>query len=350
MLNSPLEITKPLARSTQNNLVLGYDIVMLILIVINLLSLGINALLMGNVGGTLAHWVGQDQWLIHFRQYWHPIIHLVDDWFTVFLVTELVTRWLLAIVVQRYHRWFFFPFIHWYEVLGCIPAFRALRLLRAVAIGYRLYRMGYHILPLSWIKQGKFYYQLILEEFSDRIVINVIDGIERELRQSHTHGQIVHDLIDRHRDHIAAALGEMLQASLAPVLAARTEQIRDEVGQAVYRALADIPELHRLLRLMPVVGGQLEQHIQLIGRRIGDNLTAELIKPFTAAPYDGHTVNPTLATIANHVSDVDIDLPALELLVESLVFEGLEALRNQVAVQQWKQQFEEQASDQSTSH
>lgn len=340
MFTSPPIITKPLERSTQNKLILGYDIVMLLLIILNLLSLGINALLMGNVGETLAHWVGQDQWLTHFRQHWHPTINVVDDWFTIFLVVELVMRWLLAIVVQRYHRWFFFPFVHWYEVLGCIPAFRALRLLRAVAIGYRLYRMGYHVLPPSWIEQGKFYYQLILEEISDRIVINVIDGVERELRQSNTHHHLIHDLIDRHRAQIADAVGEMLQTSLAPVLAARTDQIRYEVGEAVHRALADVPELHRILRLMPVVGSQLEQQLQLIGRRIGDNLTAELIKPFTAKPHAGETVNPMLGTIADHIGDVEVDLPALEALVESLVFEGLEVLRKQVAVQQWKQQLE----------
>lgn len=340
MLNAPPTLNKPLERSTQNKLILGYDIVMLLLIVLNLLSLGINALLMGNVGASLAHWVGQDQWLTHFQQYWSPVIRVVDDWFTVFLVVELVIRWLLAIVVQRYHRWFFFPFVHWYEVLGCIPAFRALRLLRAVAIGYRLYRMGYHVLPPAWIKQGQFYYQLILEEISDRIVINVLDGVERELRHSQTHHHLMHDLLNRHRDQIAAAVGEVLQASLAPVLASRTEQIQHEVGEAVHRALADVPELHRLLRLMPVVGAQLEQQLQLIGKRIGDNLTAELIKPFTAAPPIGQTVNPTLATIADHISDVEIELPALEALVESLVFEGLSTLKQQVAVQQWKQQLE----------
>lgn len=340
MLTSPPTLNKPLERSTQNKLILGYDIVMLILIVLNLLSLGINALLMGNVGETLAHWIGQDQWLMHFRQDWHPIITRVDDWFTIFLVAELVIRWLLAVVVQRYHRWFFFPFIHWYEVLGCIPAFRALRLLRAVAIGYRLYRMGYHILPPSWIEQGKFYYQLILEEISDRIVINVIDGVEQELRQSQTHHHLIHNLIDRHRAQIADAVGEVLQASLAPVLAARAEQIQYEVGEAVHRALADVPELHRLLRLMPVVGAQLEQQLQLIGRRIGDNLTAELIRPFAAPPAHGERVNPVLGQIADHVSDVELDLPALEALIESLVFEGLEVLRQQVSVQQWKQQLE----------
>jgi hypothetical protein len=104
--------------------------------------------------------------------------------------------------------------------------------------------------------------------------------------------------------------------------------------------LADVPELHRLLRLMPVVGAQLEQQLQLIGRRIGDNLTAELIKPFTAPPAHGERVNPVLGQIADHVSDVELDLPALEALIESLVFEGLEVLRQQVSVQQWKQQLE----------
>lgn len=329
--------TPPQVKShQQSRFGMAYDIIVMLLIVINLLMLAIDAVLFSRVGLSIAEFFGQAGLIMRYRVSVHPIVETIDDWFTVFLIVELAIRWLWAITRQHYHRWFFFPFVHWYEVLGCLPTFRALRLLRAVSLGYRLHQMGYTVLPQSWIKLGRFYYQLVLEEISDRIILNVLDGIENELRQSTTHGELIRDLVERHRPQLVAATGEILQAGLAPVLAERTDFLREQVGQAVHRALADIPELHQLLRLIPVVGSRIEQQVQSIGKRIGDNLTAELIKPFSDPPTQGQTINPMLHAIAEHVGDLPLQTAAVEALVESLVFESLATIRQQVAVQQWK--------------
>ena len=323
---------------TPSRLGMAYDVLMLLLIVVNLLLLGIDAMLMGVVGTGLANVFAQEPALAVYRAYGHHDVDFIDDWFTVFLVVELLVRWMWAIIHSHYYRWFFFPFIHWYEVLGCIPAFRALRLLRAVALGYRLHQMGYTILPPSWIRLGRFYYDVVLEEISDRIIVNVIDGIERELRQSTTHGALIRDMVERHRTHIVDAVSELLQHGLAPALQERQDLLRHAVGEAAQRALVDVPELNSLLRLMPIVGTRIEQQIQAIGRRIGDNLTEQLLAPFTAEPSAGQPANPTLTAIAEHIGYIPLESPAMEALIESLVFDSLEAVRKQVAVQQWKLQ------------
>lgn len=334
--STPSSTPPEIQHHQQSRLGMLYDIGIMILIVINLLMLAIDAILLSRVGLSMAEFLGQGGLLMRYRVSIHPIFEGVDDWITVFLIVELAARWLWAISRQHYHRWFFFPFVHWYEVLGCLPTFRALRLLRAVVLGYRLHKMGYTVLPQSWIKLGHFYYQLVLEEISDRIILNVIDGIENELRKSTTHGELIRDLVERHRPQLVAATGEILQAGLAPVLAERTDFLREQVGQAVHRALADIPELHQLLRLIPVVGSRIELQVQSIGKRIGDNLTAELIKPFSDDAARGQTANPMLQAIAEHVGEIPLQTEAVEALVESLVFESLATIRQQVAVQQWK--------------
>lgn len=316
---------------------LVYDIFMLALLVANLLSLGVDALLMGNVGEFLAHQAQEDAWLLHYRQAIHPVVLITDQWFTLILIAELSLRWLFSIISKRYHKWWWFPFIHWYEVLGCIPTFRALRLLRAVAIGYRLHQLGYTVVPQSWIKQGHFYYKVLLEEISDRIVVNVISGIEDELKSSDSHHHLIHDLVNRHRDQFNAALRETLQAGVAPILAKQSQDLQQHIGDAVERALSDLPELHRLLRLLPLVGGQIEQQVLLIGRRIGENLTAELTAPFAAMADTNELSNPALGLVADHLSEIPLDGQALENFVASVVFESLATIKTQVAVKQWQQ-------------
>lgn len=318
-----------------------YDVFILVIIILGLLLVGIDALLMSGVGETLASWINLLGSLQQYRDHWHAPVLVVEDWITVFLIAELLIRWLIAIVQQHYHRWFIFPFVHWYEVLGCFPAFRAFRLLRAVAIARKLHQMGYQVIPPRLLRFAQFYYNVILEEISDRIVLNVIDGVERELKSSTTHGHLIRDLIDQHREQIQAATAELLQSGLAPALAQHQHQIQQGVGTAVQRAIAKTTELQQLLRLMPVIGGKIEQQVQSIGRQLAENIAYELAQPFSQAATSPQLANPTLTQIADQVAAMPIDTPKLEVLVESLVYESLEMLRKQVAVQQWKQQVDD---------
>lgn len=56
--------------------------------------------------------------------------------------------------------------------------------------------------------------------------------------------------------------------------------IAENVGDIVNRAIEDTPELTQLLRLIPIVGSRIEQQIQSIGQRLGENITLGLIEPF----------------------------------------------------------------------
>lgn len=334
---------KPPSRAQR--LFLVYDIGMFLLIALNLLTILVDHLLFTNIGAFLANHIGQGQWLLNYREHIHPVIREADEWFTVFLIAELGMRWLVAIIFKQHQRWFFFPFVHWYEVLGCIPALRPLRLLRAVMIGYRLYQLGYFVIPKSWIKKGVFYYEVVLEELSDRIVVSIIDGVEKELSSSDSHGVLVKNLIDHHRIMLVQAMEEVLQQNLAPALAQQRNDICKGVGQIVNRAISDTPELHNILRLFPVVGSLLEQQIQGIGQRLGENITAGLIDSFSADNPPGENANSAIQTTANYIGDINLESPALEKLVESLVFESLEAIRQQVKVQQWKKKLDDEDTE-----
>ncbi len=88
-------------------------------------------------------------------------------------------RWAVAIARGTYHRWFFYPFVHWYDLLGCIPvgSFRWLRILRVVSLMFRLQKMGVVDFRDTYIGRSVIkYYRILVEEVSDRVVINVLEG------------------------------------------------------------------------------------------------------------------------------------------------------------------------------
>lgn len=329
--------TIPLAAAPQTRawrVFLVYDIVMMGLILINLLIIALDLLFFTQIGYSIANFVGQADWVAYYQTTLHPLVKHIDEWFTLYLVSELALRWLVAIIFKHHHRWFFFPFIHWYEVLACIPTFRALRLLRTFVIGYRLYQLGYKIMPDSWLKTGLFYYQVVMEEITDRVVLTVLDGVERELK-THSSSALVKQLIEQHRPLLNDAIAETLQHSLAQALKEQQQGMMDGVGDIVSKAIADTPELHNILRLFPVVGNRLEQQIQSIGQRLGENITAGLIEPFIQSAQT-ELANPALQIAADYVGNIDINQPALNKLVDSILFESLNTVRAQVRIQHWK--------------
>ncbi len=324
-------------------LFLVYDIFMMAIIIINLFCLCANALLLSNFGAWFFDLVQMPQILAFYKSDLYPWVVKTESWFITFLIVELAVRWLIAIIHKHHQRWFFFPFIHWYEVLAIIPYLRFLRLIRAGIIAYRLHELGYKVIPYAWVKRGYFYYNVVMEELSDRVVITVIDSVKKELDTSSTHKKIIHDLVNHHREMFATTLAQVLQETLAKELRTQQKTISDGVGQVVIKAIEDTPELTQLLRLIPIVGGRIEQQIHSIGQRLGENITQGLIDPFVAGTPQ--QPNPQFVLISNQLSQLNIENGALEQLVESVVYESLDSLRRQVAVKQW--QLELDKNDQS---
>lgn len=329
------QIKTPTDPKSTGRFFLWYDILMMMLISANLLIMAVDHLLFTHLAVKAAAAFQQSDWLLYYRQQLHPKINDLNEWITLYLIGELMLRWVISIILKHHHRWFFFPFIHWYEFLAIIPALRALRLLRVIVIGYRLHQLGYRVIPKNILKNLVFYYEVVLEELSDRIVLTILDGVERELK-TESSNHLVKQLINHHRTMLNQAIAETLQHNLASALHAQQPVIVQSVGQIVNQAIADTPELHNLLRLLPVIGSRIEQQIQGIGQRLGENITKGLIKPFSQPAQTSQLANPALQTVADYIGEIQIEEPALQQLVESLVFESLETIRAQVKIQHWK--------------
>ncbi|MDR7016863.1 preprotein translocase subunit SecA [Acinetobacter sp. 3657] len=322
-------------------LFLLYDIFMVFIIVFNLFCLGMNLFLMSSLGEWLFQQIHLLSVLDFYRTHLNPWVITTEAWFIIFLIAELVIRWIFAIINKHHARWWWFPFVHFYEILAIIPYLRFLRLFRAGIIAYRLYEMGYQVIPEKIQRTLLFYYRVVMEELSDRVVLTVLDGLKRELQTNNSHQQTIHNLVDHHRQLFVTTLSSLLQESLATALQQQQPAITQKVGAIVNQAIENTPELTQLLRLIPIVGGRIEQQIQSIGQRLGENISAGLIEPFTAG--SPQQPNENFQLIAEKVSELNINNQYLEELVKSVVFESIEAISKQVRVKQWQEMLDENA-------
>lgn len=115
------------SSSLSFKLFLVYDIFMVFIIIFNLFCLAANFFLMSSIGAWFFEHIHLPQVLSFYRTHLHPWVITSEAWFIGFLIIELLVRWVIAIVYKHHKRWFFFPFIHWYEILAIIPQLRFLR-------------------------------------------------------------------------------------------------------------------------------------------------------------------------------------------------------------------------------
>ncbi|ALF59409.1 RES family NAD+ phosphorylase [Psychrobacter urativorans] len=325
-------------HSKPSRLKLTYDIVMVIAISIDLLFISIDAILMSNLSSSAASWLTLSDTLNWYRTVLHEPLRTAGGFFTLFLIVELLLRWAIAIKEQVYYRWFFFPFVHWYEVLGCFPQLRALRLFRVVIIGRRLHQLGYQVLPQPWLTRIKFYINLVLEELSDRVILTTIDSYRQQLTDPKMQKSLIDSTFTRNRNEIEATLLSLLRQELAPKLqqlnshSENGKMLASDIGNAVQNALSNTPELHGLLRLIPIAGKLIEAQVLDIGHNIGENV----VNALNECLLDPERIDALMVAIAQGVAQIDTNNTALETLIARIFSESLSEFESNLKIQQWK--------------
>jgi len=321
---------------------LALDLVMLVLISINLLWLLFDAVFLNTGVGVLLtrH---DPEFVAYYREVWHADLLVADSIFTVFLICELLMRWGIAIHRRTHYRWWFYPFIHWYDVLGCIPlpAFRVLRLLRIVSIVYRLQTLGViNLAQTGPFAMARKYYKILLEELSDRIVVNVLEGVQTEVKAG---GPLTQRLTDEvlvpRRDVIVDWLAGLISQAAAQAHGQHRETLPVYLRNRTKDAIASNPEFQKLKGRIPVLGDVLENELQNVVGSLLVQLSEDLLKDI------GQPGNIAAHDIAAGLFDtLTREHDAMGDAVRGIVLDSLELVKAQVQVSQW-QLLAEQAPD-----
>jgi hypothetical protein len=269
---------------------------------------------------------------IHERFIFYDLI------FVSIFLTEFFVRWGYSVKAQVYDRWYFYPFIHWYDLVGCIPVggFRFLRVLRIISIVYRLHQ--YKIIDFTSTRLYQFvsfYYEAFMEELSDRIVLKVLSGVQDEVKRgSPLFERIQSDILFPRRSMLSDWLSERValaaQQGYIPNRGALRVYLEDRVDNALKQNL----ELSRL-KYLPVVGPTIQDTLE---NAVGD-IVANVI----------HQILEDLASSTNHafIEDiVNVMLPepgevrgedAEKEALINLILEVIDAIKDQVRVKHWRE-------------
>lgn len=268
----------------------------------------------------------------------HRNIFYYDLAFVAIFLTEFMVRWIRAIIRREYARWYFFPFIHWYDLLGCIPlaGWRVLRALRIISILHRLHR--YQVLDLTQLKVWrffKFYYEAFWEELSDRIVMKVLSGAQDEVKEG---TPILHRLQQEvllpRRELIVDWLSDKVAEASKTGYLPHEPDLRVYLERIVDDAMQRNTDLGRI-RQIPMFGTTVSDTLE---RAVGD-ITAEIIHQILQdlASRDNHAFIEDLTSVfLKPEPHVDTDL---DIQLKQVIHETLELVKEQVSIKRWRREL-----------
>lgn len=265
----------------------------------------------------------------------HDNFILYDLAFVVVFLTEFCVRWVASVLRKTYIRWYFFPFIHWYDLIGCIPlgGARIFRFLRIFSIFYRLQK--YQIIDLRNTAVYRFilfYYEVFVEELSDRIVVKVLSDAQNDIAAG---SPLIADISQQ----VIATRLPILTQWVSSVMVHIGESIehnehgisvRDHVKKSVGKAVRGNSQVSTL-KLVPVLGSTIEKTLEQSVTDIVTQSIINLLKDITPEKIDDF--------VEHGIGRFSSEDHALDQEVLLIVNECLELMKHHISQQRWKDAF-----------
>ncbi len=266
----------------------------------------------------------------------HQDFYFYDGFILSIFILEFAGRWLFSIYKKHYDKWFFYPFIHWYDLLGCIPtsSFRILRLLRIISLVYRLHR--WKVIDLekyTLFKILKQYYQIALEEVSDKVVVTVLNQAQNEIVQGKSLSlAIITEVIAPKKEELSLTISEIVQDGIREKYPQYQKILQNHITTVVKKEVGENKEVKQLGKL-PIIGQQIEINLQTAISKIVfgviDHLVLDAAKAENAA---------MIQLISNSVLEVLLEHNKLKNneLGNEILIKTIDLIRERVEIQQWK--------------
>jgi len=267
----------------------------------------------------------------------HQHFHGIDLVFVLIFLSEFLFSWILAVIQKAYYKWFYYPILHWYDLAGCIPvgSFRFLRILRVFSILVRLNNLKVINLSNSYIVlKLKKYYGIIVEEISDRVVVNILEGVQDEIVEG---GPVIDDIIKKvirpKQDLIVEWISTRIEHAVEKDILNKKEEISLYVHQLISDSLSKNPEL-KTLEQVPIMGKRITGTIEKSISDIINNIIEQAL--IDLASYKNRLLVKETSDIILKAIEFEDDNHEVDKIYSDIAVEVIDIIKKQVMVQKWK--------------
>ena len=268
----------------------------------------------------------------------HRNFYRYDLYFVAAFTLEFCIRWFFAVFQNKHHKWFFYPFLHWYDVLGLIPLgqFRVLRIFRVGSMVVRLHKMGVIDLRDSYLfRIYQRYSAVIVEEVSDRVVVNVLNGVQEELKHgTPVASRIILEVIRPKKEVLVEWLSSRITSASEEHYERYQEQLKGYVNRKVAEAVRGNSEV-RDISSIPLVGstitGKLEKAVAEITYAVIEGMMKDL------SSEENSQVISELADVTMDMMLLQEEDEELNRMSVEMINKSIDIIKEQVEVKRWQE-------------
>ncbi|MCQ2252050.1 MAG: hypothetical protein MJZ61_01235 [Bacteroidales bacterium] len=265
----------------------------------------------------------------------HADIRFYDLIFVAIYALDVVVGWCVS-VFRRKERLFEYPVTHWYDIIGCVPAGSLvfLRLLRIVSIVVRLYKKKMvDLTKFKFFRKCVKIYNIIMEEISDRVVLNILSGIKSNIQLGMPiTSEVINKIVIPHKTQVIDLVFSKLQSIATTEYGIHRHDLAMYISEKSRSAIANNKELARL-RLIPVFGAQIqdtiEQSVSQTMVQVVDGLVQDVLSDQGQQCIKDITCKVADQALVNLESD-------LSKVVTDVVCEVVDLIARTANIKQWK--------------
>lgn len=322
-------------RESRQGIWFAVDLVMMVLLIVNLFLLIFDSLYA--TSALYDFLFEHSPAVIEIYQPVHENFLFLDLCFIAVFLSEFVMRWVVAVKNKEYMRWYFFPFVHWYDLVGCIPveSARIFRFLRIISVLYRLHK--YQIIDFrnwAFFRFITFYYNVLIEELSDRIVAKVLTDAQDEIAKgSGLLDDVADKIIAPRRDVVTqwiSSLAQHLGQSISHP--EQGEVIRQHIVKSVAKAVRQDSQI-AMLNMVPILGGNIEKRLETTVSNVVIMSVTNMLEDL-----DNDTVTDLFDKGFNHLTSEEKQVNT-EIL--NLIIEVLELVKEHIGQKRWQEHLQE---------
>lgn len=325
-------------RTANSSHLFWMDMLMLIIVFINLLYLFFGFLFQFNFFQTFIGNISVD----FFNWYANHIFHKVFYYDLIFVgiyLSELIFRWIRSIYRKKYDQWWFYPFVHWYDVLMCIPLVQGLNFfgfLRLFGLFYRLQRLGvFDVTKTYFFKRSQFVSEVLVEEISDRVIAKMITMAQNEVNDgSPVIEKIITDVIKPKEEVIVAYLSSRISEAINLSYSEHRTELKTYIEKIISESIKENKTVSAL-RSIPGIGKIFQETLD---KAVGDITFHTINKLLNDAvdPDSNGIKDVSRGVIASFLQDGQEQNQELKEMIITIITNSLEEVKRAVLVKEWK--------------
>lgn len=270
----------------------------------------------------------------------YPNVLKYDLIFVGIYIAELLFRWARSIYRKKYDKWWFYPFVHWYDVIMCIPinqAFNIFSFLRLFGLFFRLQRLGVFDITKTFVfKQTKFASEVVVEEVSDAVIVKMISMAQDEVKKgSPLMDKIINNVIKPKEDILVQYLTNRVGEAMNMAYSEYRGELREYTYKIVGESIHENREL-KTLNYIPGLGNFIKETLDRAVADITFNTIDKLMKDIIDPKNTRGIKEVTHAMLETFLDHDHSEVEQIHQTVVDIVTDSLEEVKHVVNQKEWK--------------